>query len=121
MLCTSAALSASITLGAGSAFAQDACTCDEAGNQVCVSGPTGGGFQAFELTLISFNINQFEGISEWVYEICDKGPADAGCPSDKSLSHVDVVLGDLSLCTTADAEIEYPIADPPIEHHRRAA
>ncbi len=111
-LIVGAALSAAITLGAGSAFAQDACTCDEAGNQVCVSGPTGNGFQAFEMTLISFNINQLEGTSEWVYEICDKGPLDPGCPSDKALNHVDVVLGDLSLCTTANAEIEFAkIAD----------
>lgn len=83
------------------------CTCDTTNDSICVSGPTGNGNQAFEVTLISFDIDQQGGTSQWVYEICDKGPLDADCPSDKSLSHVDIVLGDLSLCLTAGNDITF--------------
>ncbi len=72
-----------------------------------MSGPCGGGFQAFEVTLISFDIDQGAGTSQWVYEICDKGPLDPGCPSDKSLSHIDILLGDLSLCLAPGNDITF--------------
>jgi hypothetical protein len=92
---------------ASPALAQEVCTCDTAGDQVCVGGPTGNGHQAFELTLISFEIDQMAGTSQWVYEICDKGPLDPECPSDKALSHIDIVLGDLSLCLLESNEVTF--------------
>jgi hypothetical protein len=72
-----------------------------------VSGTTGNGFQAFAVELISFDIDQEEGNSQWVYEICDKGPLDPDCPSDKSLSHIDILLGDLSACLAPGNDITF--------------
>ncbi len=83
------------------------CNCSTVADKVCVSGSTGNGFQAFEIELVSFNIDQDGGTSQWVYEICDKGPMDPACPSDKSLSHIDILLGDLSACLTSNNAITF--------------
>ncbi len=103
-VCTLLAL---VAAAPGPAGAQDACTCDTIAEQVCVSGATGNGFQAFEIALISFDIDQGGGTSQWVYEICDKGPLDPDCPSDKQLSHIDVVLGDLSACLAPGNDVTF--------------
>ena len=102
-----AAVGLAFLLSAAPGNSQEACTCETVGDQVCVSGPTGNGFQAFEVTLISFDIDQGAGSSQWVYEICDKGPLDPNCPSDKSLSHFDILLGDLFLCLAPENEITF--------------
>jgi len=48
----------------------------------------------------------------WVYEICDKGPLDPDCPSDKALSNVGILLGDLSTCLNEGSDITFEkIAD----------
>lgn len=93
-------------LVAGAALAQ-VCTCDNTTDSICVSGPSGNGFQGFAVELVSFDIDQNAGTSEWIYEICDKGPLDPDCPSDKALSHIDVVLGDLSACLNPTAQITF--------------
>ncbi len=93
-------------LGASPATAQS-CSCETASDRACVQGPTGNGTQAFTVELVSFNIDQQAGASEWIYEICDQGPFDPDCPSDKSLSHIDIVLGDLSACLTQGNQITF--------------
>lgn len=84
-----------------------ACSCANTSDAVCVSGPTGRGFQAFEVSLVSFNVDQQNGTSEWIYEICDRGPLDPNCPSDFALGHIDIVLGDLSACLTPSNQITF--------------
>lgn len=106
-LSTHAVLAAALLVLAAPAAAQQVCTCDNTSDSVCVGGPTGNGTQAFEVTLVSFNINQGDGTSQWIYEICDRGPFDPDCPSDKALSHIDVVLGDLSACLNPGNEITF--------------
>ncbi len=80
--------------------------CEDIGS-VCVMGPSGNGDQAFEVTLVNFQIDQQAGTSIWDYEVCDLGPDDPDCASDKSLSHIDIGLGDLSSCLTAGNDITF--------------
>ena len=103
-----AALGAALALSSAPTSAQaQVCTCDNTNDTVCVSGPTGNGSQAFEVTLLNFFIDGDAGTTNWDYRICDKGPNDATCPSGKSLSHVDIVLGDLSACLTSANDITF--------------
>ncbi len=81
--------------------------CEDPIDSVCVSGDTGNGTQAFEVTLVSFDVDQQAGTSIWDYEVCDLGPLDPDCSSDKSLSHLDILLGDLSACLNPQNDITF--------------
>ncbi len=95
---TAAAAVVLLLLAPALAGAQQVCTCDNTGRSICSQ-------QGFEITLISFTIDQNAGTSSWDYEVCnDKAPA-GDCVPPKDLSHVDIDLPGLGSCLTAAQSI----------------
>lgn len=79
-----------VALAALPASAQ-VCTCDSLPTGICSA-------QGFEITLLSYAVDQNAGVSTWDYQVCNDAGVPGDCVPPKDLSHIDIDLPGLGSC-----------------------
>ena len=67
------------------------CTCDSLPTGICSA-------QGFEITLLSYAVDQNAGVSTWDYQVCNDAGVPGDCVPPKDLSHIDIDLPGLGSC-----------------------